>query len=56
MELQTGCPVDLSLSDRRLILKPVPGGRSLKELLARVTEDNLHGELLLDRPAGREVW
>jgi hypothetical protein len=28
----------------------------LDSLLAKVTSTNLHGELLVDAPRGREVW
>jgi antitoxin component of MazEF toxin-antitoxin module len=29
---------------------------TLKELLARVTDGNRHGEIQTGRPVGREVW
>ncbi len=49
--------VDLAVANGKLIVSPVakPAPR-LKELLARITRRNLHGEIQTGPPVGREVW
>ena len=50
-------PVDLSLVDGSLVVTPlVPTPLTLEELLAQVTEENLHGEIDTGEPVGSEVW
>jgi len=53
--LAEGSLVDLRVENGRLVAEPV-AVESLESLLARVTPQNLHGELLADQPRGREVW
>ena len=49
--------VDVTLVDGRVIVTPVVGEPfTLDHLLAGVTEDNRHGEMLTGTVAGREVW
>jgi len=50
--------VDLSLSEGKLVVEPVaiPGGPVLDELLAAITPENLHGEVDMGPPDGKEVW
>lgn len=49
--------VDLSLVDGKLVVAVVGvPGASLEELLAGVTEQNLHGEIESGPVAGREAW
>jgi antitoxin MazE len=53
-----GSTVDVTVDRRgRLIVKVSERTEyALEELLARVTEQNLHREIAVDRPRGREVW
>jgi antitoxin MazE len=53
--LSEGSSIDLRVENGRLIVEPV-AVESLESLLAKVTPKNLHGELLIDAPRGREVW
>jgi antitoxin component of MazEF toxin-antitoxin module len=49
--------VDLSVSKGKIVA--VPLGRkkvTLRELLAKVSQRNLHGEVVTGRPTGRESW
>jgi len=56
-EVREGTVVDLSLAEGKLIAVPDVKGRfTLKELLRKVTKDNLHKEIDLGGPAGREIW
>jgi antitoxin MazE len=53
--LTEGSSIDLGVENGRLIVEPV-AVKSLESLLAKVSPKNLHGELLVDAPRGREVW
>jgi antitoxin MazE len=49
--------VDLSVENGNLIVAPVAEVKvTLEELLAQVTEDNLHHEVDFGRAMGRETW
>ena len=48
--------VDISIDKEKIIITPiVPKEYSLDELLASVTEDNLHGEFDTGVPVGKEI-
>jgi antitoxin MazE len=51
-------PVDVSLSKGRLVVAPVAERpkHTLAQLLAQVTDDNLHGEITTSAPVGGEAW
>ncbi len=51
-----GSPVELSVENGALLVRPVRRRYSLDELLARVTRRNVHGEVDSRAPVGREVW
>lgn len=55
--LASGCEVDLSLEDGRLVVTPVtlPEYR-LEDLLAGITPENLHGEIDTGPSVGAEAW
>jgi antitoxin MazE len=56
-ELAEGADVDLSLEDGRLVVTPLKQPRyTLEELLADVTEENLHGEIDFGPGVGKEGW
>ena len=56
-QVEEGSTVDLSLDDDRLIIQPVRRlSYRLKDLLSKVTKDNLHEEIKTGEPIGREVW
>ena len=49
--------VDLSIEKERIIITPIHEKEySLKELLDKVTESNLHGEFDTGGPVGKEIW
>ena len=50
-----GAEVDLSLEDGHLVIRVVPGASfNLEDLLADITDDNLHGEVDTGDPVGGE--
>ncbi len=52
-----GSEVDLSVQDGNLVVRPARRRTyRLKDLLRRVTAQNVHGEVDTGRPVGREIW
>jgi antitoxin MazE len=50
-------PVELSLVDGKLVIQPLAQPElTLAELLAGVTDENLHGEWDTGPAVGREAW
>ena len=55
--LKDDSPVELSLVDGRLVITPMAKpGVDLEQLLAQVTESNLHGEVNTGPAMGGEIW
>jgi antitoxin MazE len=49
--------VDLTLVDGKIILSPVTEpSLTLENLLAQVTDENLHHEVETGPPVGKEIW
>lgn len=49
--------VDMRAENGRLVIEPVPDEpMALTDLLAGITDDNLHGPADFGPPAGRETW
>ena len=53
--LEQQSEVDVAVVDGALVITPSPAP-ALDELLARVTDENLHGEIDFGSPVGHEVW
>ncbi len=55
--IDSGAEVDLTLEDGRLVITPAPNPpHSLEELLAGVTEGNVHAEVDTGGVRGGETW
>jgi len=55
--LQKETPVEVSLADGKLVIAPLSQPKpTLKQLLARITKDNLHGEVETGPAVGNEAW
>lgn len=55
--LQKETPVEVSLADGKLVIAPVAKLKpTLKQLLAKVTEENLHHEVDTGSAMGKETW
>ncbi|MGH7587025.1 MAG: AbrB/MazE/SpoVT family DNA-binding domain-containing protein [Gemmatimonadota bacterium] len=49
--------VELSVEGNRVLVEPTARGRwTLRDLLVRVTKENLHEEVDIGPPVGREAW
>ena len=53
-EISDGAVVDISFKDELIIIRKKK--LSLEELLEGITQDNLHQEIDLGLPMGRELW
>ena len=55
--LQRETSVEVSLADGKLVITPIAKPRlSLKQLLAKVTKENLHHEVDTGYAVGNETW
>ena len=55
--LQKESSVEISLADGKLVIRPVAEPKlTLKQLLARVTKENLHHEVDTGSAVGKEAW
>jgi len=55
--LQKEAPVEISLEDGELVIRPVAEPKlTLKQLLAKVTKENLHHEVDTGPTVGKEIW
>ena len=55
--LQNQTPVEVALADGKLVISPVISqDLTLEQLLAGVTEENLHREVDTGSPRGDEAW
>ena len=57
IQISANSPVELTLADGKLVIVPEPMPTyTLEELLAGVTDENLHGEIDTGEAVGNEVW
>lgn len=55
-KIEQGTTVDVSLEGDGIVLRPTREELTLEDLLAKVTDENRHGEIDFGKPKGREVW
>ncbi len=54
--LKEGMEVEITIVDGKVVITLVYSPYDLDELLARVTPENLHGEIDTGAPVGNEIW
>ena len=54
--LKAGLSVEIFVENDNIVIKPVRKKYSLSELLVQVNESNLHHEMNMGEPKGREIW
>ena len=55
--LQRETSIEISLADGKLVITPVANPKpTLKQLLAKVTKENLHHEVNIGSATGNETW
>jgi len=55
-QLSTGSTVDLSVENNTLVVKSVDEKYSLEDLVSKIRDENVHGEIDTGRSTGRESW
>ncbi|MDK2986679.1 MAG: antitoxin MazE [Clostridia bacterium] len=53
--IDEGTPVDIEVAGEKIEIKP-SAKITLKELVYRITPENMHGEVDCGEPKGREEW
>jgi antitoxin MazE len=57
MGIKTASSVDIHMEKGKIILTPVKKERqTLKDLVAMITDNNLHSEIDFGHPVGNEIW
>lgn len=56
IRLQQGTPVDLIREKDKLVIVPKKPGLQLEDMLAKITNDNIHKEEFTEEPVGKEIW
>ncbi len=55
--LQRETAIEISLADGKLVITPLAKPKlTLKQLLAKVTKENLHHEIDTGHAVGNEIW
>jgi antitoxin MazE len=55
--LKSDSPVEVSMEDGKLVIAPVSNAQlTLKQLLAKVTPENIHHEIETGPAIGNEIW
>ncbi len=55
--VKASATVDLSLVDGKIVIAPIRRSKyTTEELLAGVTDENIHGEIDWGPPVGKEIW
>ena len=57
VSVEDGSTVDISVADGQLVVRAIrPRRFELRDLLAEVSDENLHAEVTTGTPRGRESW
>lgn len=56
IRIQQGSSVDLIKEKDKLVIIPKKSGLKLKDLLTKITNDNIHNEEFTKEPVGKEIW
>lgn len=55
LNLSEGSYVELKSTDAGILIAPRRDA-NLSQLLANITEQNIHGEIKTEQPVGKEIW
>lgn len=57
LKLKENSAVEIKVENKQIVISPVETEEyELKELLSRVSESNIHKEIQIDIPEGKEIW
>ncbi len=49
--------IEIKTEENRIIISPLPAARnSLEEMLSQINESNIHSEIKVGIPQGKEIW
>jgi len=51
-----GTEADISVTGKKIIMKPLIREYDLHKLILRINPDNIHKEIETDGPVGNEIW
>ena len=54
--VSAGAIVDVRVIDGNIVLQPVSQQYDLEDLLANISDDNIHAEIDTGSPIGNEAW
>lgn len=54
--LEQGGLVEISVANGNVVLAPVKPRFNIEELVAAITDENIHPEIGTGKPVGKEVW
>ncbi len=55
--LKENSTVEIKLRDKKIVIEPVDMVQyDLDELLSKVSEENIHEEIIFNGPEGKETW
>jgi antitoxin MazE len=56
VKVAEGAIIDLSVAKGKLVAAPVRKKRTLRQMVAKINNGNLHDEVDFGPPQGREIW
>ncbi|MDP8208134.1 MAG: AbrB/MazE/SpoVT family DNA-binding domain-containing protein [Candidatus Electryonea clarkiae] len=56
VSLDEKAEVDISISDGNLIIKPSSARYQLRDLIGKITPENIHNETEWGNSTGKEIW
>ncbi len=54
--LDDGSPVDIKVEKEAIIIKSLKSSFKLNDLLAKITPENIHNEIVIGKNVGKEIW
>jgi antitoxin MazE len=54
--IKEGSNLEISESEKGILLTPIEDTYDLEELLCKITTENLHSEFFTGTPQGDEIW
>ena len=55
-KVSEGSNIDIMVENGNIVLSPIKKEYSLKELLKKITIENIHSEISTDDQTGGEIW
>ena len=55
LKLQNNTPMELQIQDGKLVLEPL-NSSTLEDIVAKISPENLHDEIITEESIGHEKW